>query len=108
MEGRLAQITSLPQKDRGAAYLSLTSEILAKPDQNNTRAEVHTLVEAVVAQDNVVTGRQVLTEISSALSQGAIKDANIRKEIVLDTLETVQPRLVSYEEQVSRNIQTMA
>lgn len=101
MDARLAQITSLQQKDRGTAFLALTSEILSKPDQNSTCAEVHTLVEAVVAQDNVVIGRQVLSEISSALSQGAIKEAGLKKQIVLDTLETVQPRLVSYEEQVS-------
>ncbi|KAJ3553207.1 hypothetical protein NM688_g3740 [Phlebia brevispora] len=101
MANRLAQIASLPAKDRGSAYLALTTEVLSRPDQTNIQADIHALVEAVVSPDNVVTGRQVLAELATRLNQGVIKDATLKKQVVLDILETVQPRLVSFEEQAN-------
>jgi COP9 signalosome complex subunit 4 len=103
MESKLGQLTSLSQKDKGPAYLSLLSEILARPDAPSVPADLHTLVDTVVNQDTVglVVGRQVLSELVKILGEGAIKDAEQRKRIVEDTLATIQPRIVSYEEQVN-------
>lgn len=100
MESKLAQISSLPQKDKGAAYVAAVNEVLARPDQSATAADVRALVEAVL-QDNVVVGRQVLQELARAISERGARDAELSKQIVQDTLAIVQPRLVSYEEQVS-------
>ena len=48
----------------------------------------------------LVVGRQVLSELVRILSEGAIKDSDLIKRVVEETLVIVQPRIVSYEEQV--------
>ena len=63
------------------------------------RAQQEAIVETVI-QDNVVVGRQVLQELARALGEKQIQDVDVTKSIVEDTLSLVQPRLVSYEEQV--------
>ena len=102
MESRLAQITALPQKDRAPAFIAVLNEILAKPNQADIPHDIHLLVESCV-QDSVglVVGRQVLSELVKNLQETVIKDTDITKAIVQDTLEILQPRLVSYEESVS-------
>lgn len=103
MDTKLAQFAALSQKDKGPAYLSLLSEILSRQNQSTIGPDLHTLVDTVVNPDNVglVVGRQVLSELVKALGEGVIKDAELRKDIVKHTLDVAQPRLVSYEEQVS-------
>jgi COP9 signalosome complex subunit 4 len=102
METKLNQFSSLSQKDKGPAFISLISEILSQSDAEILKG-LHSLVDTVVNQDNVglVVGRQVLSELVKILGEGAIKDSELRKLVVVDTLATVQPRIVSYEEQVS-------
>jgi COP9 signalosome complex subunit 4 len=102
MENTLAQLATLSQKDKGPACISLLSEALSKANQTSNSSNVHTLIDTVVNQDNVglVVGRQVLSELVRLLGEGVIKDRELRKRIVEDTLATIQPRLVSYEEQV--------
>lgn len=102
MEAKFNQFSSLSQKDKGPAFISLISEILSQSDAEVSK-DLHTLVDTVVNQDNVglVVGRQVLSELVKVLGEGAIKDLELRKRVVVDTLATVQPRIVSYEEQVS-------
>ena len=101
MEAKLNHISSLSQKDKGPAFISLILEILSQSDTEVSK-DLHTLVDTVVNQDNVglVVGRQVLSELVRILAEGAIKDLELRKRVVVDTLATVQPRIVSYEEQV--------
>ncbi|KAI0771632.1 hypothetical protein BD413DRAFT_58918 [Trametes elegans] len=103
MESRLAQFAALNQKDKATAYQSLLSEILSRSDQSNLTAEIHTLIDNVVNQESVglVISRGVLSELVKALSEGKVKDPEQRKQIVEDTLRIVQPRIVSYEEQVN-------
>ena len=103
MESRLAQFASLNQKDKATAYQSLLSEILSRDDQSNLAADIHTLIDNVVNQESIglVISRSILSELVKALSEGKVKDSDLRKQIVEDTLSIVQPRIVSYEEQVS-------
>ncbi|KAH9899865.1 hypothetical protein C8Q73DRAFT_743706 [Cubamyces lactineus] len=103
MESRLAQFASLNQKDKATAYQSLLSEILSREDQSNLAADIHTLIDNVVNQESIglVISRSILSELVKALSEGKVKDTNLRKQIVEDTLSIVQPRIVSYEEQVN-------
>ncbi|KZT26873.1 hypothetical protein NEOLEDRAFT_1240551 [Neolentinus lepideus HHB14362 ss-1] len=103
MDHRLSQYASLGQKDKAPAYLSLLQETLTRENTSSVAADIHTLVDHVVNNDSVgpVVGRQVLTELARGLSAGAIKESSIRRQIVEDTLSAVQPRLVSYEEQVN-------
>ena len=101
MESRLAQISSLAQKDKGPAYVAALNDVFASPDPAIIAADVRTIVDTVL-QDNVVVGRQVLLELARLLGEKSSLDSEIRKQIVESTLSIVQPRLVSYEEQVSR------
>jgi COP9 signalosome complex subunit 4 len=100
MDSRLAQFAALNQKDKAPAYLSLVSEILARQDQSLTALDLHTLVETVVQDAGIVVGRQVLSELVRNLGTGSISLHNLRKRVVEETLNTLQPRIVSYEEQV--------
>lgn len=101
MESRLAQISSLAQKDKGPAYVAAVNDVLSRQDLSTVASDVHTIVETVL-QDNVVVGRQVLQELARGLSEKRIQDSALTKRIVEETLAIVQPRLVSYEEQVSK------
>jgi len=102
MEAKLAQFSALGQKDKGPAFISLIPEILSQPGPALAK-DLHILVDTVVNQDSVglVVGRQVLSELVKILGEGGISDSDLRKRVVEDTLATVQPRIVSYEEQVN-------
>jgi COP9 signalosome complex subunit 4 len=106
METKLAQFASLSQKDKAPAYLSLLPEILSRSNPSAIATDLHLLVDTVVNQESVglVVGRQVLSELVKSLGGGTIKDSELRKRIVEDTLATVQPRITSYEEQVSTDM----
>lgn len=101
MEAKLAQFASLSQKDKAPAYTSLIPEIFAQ-QQATIPHDIHILVDTVVNQDTagLVVARQVLSELVKALAEGAIADVELRKTVIEDTLQTVQSRIVSYEEQV--------
>ncbi|TFK75873.1 hypothetical protein BDN72DRAFT_954424 [Pluteus cervinus] len=103
MDKKLAQAASLGQKDKGPAFIALIPDILAYPDPTKLAADLHLLVDTVVNQDSVglVVGRQVLSELVKYLGEGSIKDSDLRKRVVEETLATIQPRIVSYEEQVN-------
>jgi COP9 signalosome complex subunit 4 len=102
MDQKLAEFASLNQKDKAPAYLSLLSDILARPDQALIPADLHRLVDTVVNQESVglVASRQVLAELVKSLDEKKIADANLRKQIIEDTLQIIQTRQNSYDEQV--------
>lgn len=101
MDRRLTQIAPLQQKDKGPAYLSLLSETLRTKSPNLVN-DVKLLVRVVVTEDHVglVVARQVLTELSKSLDNNLVDISEVKKAIINDTLEIVQPQLVSFEEQV--------
>ncbi|KAF8195855.1 hypothetical protein K438DRAFT_1826634 [Mycena galopus ATCC 62051] len=100
---KLQQLSALPQKDKGAAFIAFIRDILARTDQSAVAADLHAVVDTVVNQESVglVVGRQVLSELVKILGEGAVTDPQLRKTLVEGTLATVQPRIVSYEEQVN-------
>lgn len=102
MDSQLAHFVALNQKDKGPAFISLIPQIIALPDPSAVVSDLHTLVDTVVNQESVglVVGRQVLSELVKILGEGAIENVELRKRVVEDILTTVQPRIVSYEEQV--------
>lgn len=102
MDTKLAQCAALGQKDKGPAFVALVHETVAT-NSPSIAADLRLLVDTVVNQDSIgiVVGRQVLSEFVKTLGEGAIKDGELRKKIVEETLSTVQPKIVSYEEQVS-------
>ena len=102
MDGKLAQISSLPAKDRLPEYQTLVAEVLSRPDSPSIVRDIHALVDAV--QENVVNGRQILSTLSERLSESKSIAADVKRQIVEDVLTTVQARVVSYEEQVGDRI----
>lgn len=102
MDVKLSQLATLAQKDKTAGYLALLSEILARANQDAVADDLQVLVDTVVNQETVslAIGRQVLTELVKNLVTGQIADHDLRKRITQDTLHVLQPRIVSYEEQV--------
>lgn len=103
MESRLEQAAALGQKDKGPAFISLINEIISRSDQSTVVPDIQTLVGFVVNQESVglVVGRQVLSELVRIVGEGGISDPEIRKRVVEETIEVAQPKIVSYEEQVS-------
>lgn len=106
MDAKLAELSSLSQKDKGPAYTALIPQIISQADPDAVAKDLHLLVDTVVNQDSIglVVGRQVLTELVKVLSEGAIGDIDLRKRVIEETLATTQPRLVSYEEQVKPSL----
>ncbi|KAF9055317.1 hypothetical protein BDZ89DRAFT_1004149 [Hymenopellis radicata] len=100
MEGHLASISSLGQKDKAPAYSTLLRDTLSTPNTATVAADLHAFVDAVVNQDNLLVGRQILTEVVKFLADGAITDNDLKKAVVQDIVSIVLPKIVSYEEQV--------
>ena len=101
MDQKLAQLSVLNQKDKGAAYLSLLSGIFSPQGNANIAHDVHALVDHLINQDaGIIAGRQVLTDLIKGLNSTAILNTELRKAIVEDVLSVVQLRATSYEEQV--------
>ena len=103
MDAELAQITSLDNRSKPQALIKLVNSLITRKDPSTLAADLHTVVDYVVNQDSVglVVGRQVLSELVKQLGEGAISDQDVQKRVVEDTIATVQPKIVSYEEQVS-------
>ncbi|KAF8655317.1 hypothetical protein AX16_003214 [Volvariella volvacea WC 439] len=101
MDLKLAQFAALNQKDKGPAFISLIPDILGQENPNAISADLRALVNTVVNQDSLVVGRQVLSELVKILGDGNVKDTDLRKRLVEETLVIIQPRIVSYEEQVN-------
>jgi COP9 signalosome complex subunit 4 len=103
VQAAFSQLSSISaQKDKSTAYSELLQTILNQP-QTEIPAALLTYVGLVVNRDQpgIVVARQVLAEIVEALGKNRIEDRDARKKVIEDVLETLQPRLVSYEEQVS-------
>ena len=102
MDSRLAQLASLSQRDKGPAYVTVLNDLFANQSSPSFLADLHTLVDTVVNQDagGLVVGRQVVSELVKAVTVGVVQDPDVKKKILQDTLNLVQPKIVSYEEHV--------
>lgn len=102
MDARLSQLASVSvQKDKAAGYLSLLNDLLAAKRQSSD--DILKFVNVVVTQEHVglVIGRQVISELVKALETKQIAGEDVRRPVIEGTLQTLQPRIVTYEEQVS-------
>jgi COP9 signalosome complex subunit 4 len=103
MDGKIQALSALPQKDKGSAFLSLLSDIFSDPSSQSIAQDIHALVDHLISQDpGIIVGRQVLSDLVQRLSSPAISDLELRKSIIQDVLDLVQPRLTTYEEQARR------
>ncbi|KAI0284243.1 hypothetical protein BGY98DRAFT_948646 [Russula aff. rugulosa BPL654] len=102
MDQKLAQLSVLNQKDKGATYLSLLSTIFSSQGNPNIASDVHALVDHLINQDaGIIASRQVLSELIKGLTSTNIPNTEQRKAVLEDVLSVVQLRATSYEEQVN-------
>lgn len=103
MDSELAQISSLDNRSKPQALIRLVNSILSRTDLSAVATDLHIVVDHVVNQESVglVVGRQVLSELVKQLGEGSVSDHDVQKCVVEDTIATVQPKIVSFEEQES-------
>ncbi|KAI3612148.1 cop9 signalosome complex subunit 4 [Moniliophthora roreri] len=103
MEAQLSQVSALDNKSKPQALITIINSVVSRTDTSAVATDLHTVVDYVVNQESVglVVGRQVLSELVKMIGEGAITDPDVKKRVVEDTISTVQPKIVSYEEQVS-------
>ncbi|KAF8760147.1 PCI domain [Rhizoctonia solani] len=103
VQAAFSQLSSISaQKDKSTAYSELLQNILNLP-QDQIPAALLTYVGLIVNRDQpgIVVARQVLSELAGALEKNKVEDRDARKKVIQDVLDTLQPRLVSYEEQTA-------
>ena len=88
-------------RDLGDRYRMILEEIL-KLRENELVDGLKLFIETIVNENvSLVISRQLLTEVSARLSQ--LKDDSVSKAVSHFTLDVVQPRVISFEDQVSIN-----
>nr|GAT59451.1 constitutive photomorophogenic 8 [Mycena chlorophos] len=103
MSAKLTAVCALPQKEQAAAFVALAQDDIFSKKPPSMASDLRALVDTVVNTDSVglVVGRQVLSELVKILGDGVVKDVELRKTLVQETLAVIQPKIVSYEEQVN-------
>lgn len=100
LDSKLVSLSSLSQKDKGAAYVDLLKQLAASPQPSPV--DIGKLVNNVVSEDHVglVVARQVLGELLKVLDDEPLKsDMELQKKVIEISLENIQ-RSVSFQEQV--------
>ncbi|GAA5862614.1 hypothetical protein JCM1840_002613 [Sporobolomyces johnsonii] len=97
MEAELARISNLPQKDKSQAYSSLLAQTLSS--SSSLESDLAQWLSVIVASDfPQIVARQVLADYVAKV--GEIQDREQRKEVMRMSLDKLQPRVSSFEEQV--------
>ncbi|RUS29362.1 hypothetical protein BC938DRAFT_480749 [Jimgerdemannia flammicorona] len=100
VRARLTEIQLTDQKNRPAEYHTLLDKILAVEDQPSVVKELQIFLDAVIhEQVGLVVSRQVLSDFCSLVDR--VVDIEARKEVLKYAIERIQPRVVSFEEQMS-------
>jgi COP9 signalosome complex subunit 4 len=86
------------QRNKASGYSTLLDQSVQTQNTDNVIA----IVSDAATKDHVgiVIGRQVIAELVKALEEKKITSEEKRRLIIEKTLEILQPRTVSYEEQV--------
>ncbi|CAG8565382.1 11484_t:CDS:2 [Racocetra fulgida] len=100
-ETRLAAIASIPsQKDKTTEYRALLETILTSTGETVLAADLEKFVDHIVQEQvGLVISRQILTEFVLGIDK--IGNSAIKKRVLNFALNKVQPRVVSFEEQIS-------
>ncbi|GES96870.1 COP9 signalosome complex subunit 4 [Rhizophagus clarus] len=98
---KLANIASIPsQKDKTAEYRSLLENILSTTKDTLLADNLEAFVEHIVQEQvGLVISRQVLSDFVQGVDK--ISNPEIKKRVLHFALNKVQPRVVSFEEQIS-------
>jgi len=108
MEASLAAVQAQPQARRTDAFLSLLSTTLSSETSPNVTQELYLFVQAVISEaSGLVVSRQVLADFVKALSTfaaPALKEPEVKRNVIEQSIELLTPRVVTYEEQVSPRV----
>ncbi|RIA92974.1 PCI domain-containing protein [Glomus cerebriforme] len=98
---KLANIAAIPsQKDKTAEYRSLLETILSSTNDVLPAENLEAFVEHIVQEQvGLVISRQVLSDFVQGVDK--ISNPEIKKRVLHFALNKVQPRVVSFEEQIS-------
>ena len=102
IDERLVSIAAIPsQKDKTAEYRSLLETILSSTSDASLADNLEAFVEHIVQEQvDLVISRQVLSDFVQGVDK--ISNSEIKKRVLHFALNKVQPRVVSFEEQVKR------
>ncbi|GAA6009923.1 uncharacterized protein JCM10292_001037 [Rhodotorula paludigena] len=97
MDAELQRIGTLPQKDKSQAYLSLLEQTIAS--SSDLATDLSQWLSVVAAADfPQIVARQVLEGFVARVQ--TIADREQKKKVYATSLELLQPRITSFEEQV--------
>lgn len=83
------------------ADLALLSNILTQQTAS-LPSDLQLFIQSALQENTgLVVSRQVVAEYVKAIGGAAIQDEDTRKVVIQASLDALQPRLVTYEEQVS-------
>ncbi|KAG2184541.1 hypothetical protein INT43_000450 [Umbelopsis isabellina] len=103
LQSQLQEITALPQqKNKLSSYKSVLDTILfASSDPTELCSKLHIYVDSILQEQvGLVVSRQALSEFIIAIDE-KVNDAETKKDIFPFTIEKIQSRVVSFEEQMS-------
>jgi len=97
---RLNEISKISsQKDKTAEYRAALDICLANTNQNALANDLETFVDYIVQEHvGLVISRQVLSDFVQGVDK--IDDLGIKRRVLHFALNKIQPRIVSFEEQV--------
>ncbi|KAK9694751.1 hypothetical protein K7432_013296 [Basidiobolus ranarum] len=101
IEKRFYEIASHPgnQKVKSEEYIRLLQEIFQLPEKEEQISSLKTFVSSILEENvGLVVSRQVLFELSEGLEKIS---TDVAKGTMIFALEKMQPRIVSFEEQIS-------
>lgn len=93
ISSQLTAIQSVPQKEKTQAYLNLFSTVLSSADAASVARDVHAILSDALTSSSTagqVVQRQVLSSFAERLKEGVVGDAELKKRIVEDAIETAQ------------------
>lgn len=89
---------SSSQADKVSAFTKFLHEVLSQSPEQELSANLNTFVDTLLSDNiNIITSRPVLSEFVKAI--GTIQNVEIKKDVYVNTLEKLQPKSVSFEEQ---------
>ena len=97
---RLNEISKISsQKDKTTEYRAALDICLANTNQNALANDLETFVDYIVQEHvGLVISRQVLSDFVQGVDK--IADLDIKRRVLHFALNKIQPRIVSFEEQV--------
>jgi len=98
LTGKLLQLEDAPASKRSAGYNELLSQITALPTSDSIASNLVAYVQSLLGDHiGIVASRPLLATFVDQVRQ--LPDPDVRIEVGTKTIETLQPKVVSFEEQ---------